>query len=171
MVSNISTTANGSAHTNGTHSSLPSSKSPALELVHPTKEELLSIWGQNGAEWRGALSMSAYLRRELHLSSQDQTKDGGITYWILIDTSANDRTILSACESYRKKAIVVRDGKTKDVVSHGIGSVYCPPECRRRGYAARMMKELGEKLKTWQVGEKKECMFSILYSDIGKVST
>jgi len=30
---------------------------------------------------------------------------------------------------------------------------------------------LGEKLKTWQVGEKKECMFSILYSDIGKVST
>ena len=55
-----------------------------------------------------------------------------------------------------------------EVVTHGIGSVFCSPEYRGKGYASRMMRELGPILNTWQTDEKKSCAFSILYSDIGK---
>jgi hypothetical protein len=162
---------NGRNGTNGTLLDLPDKRCPTLAIVHPTEEEKLAIWKKNGAEWRGALSMEAYLRREKHLANQPQTKDGGISYWILVDTAAKNRVVLSACDTYRKKALVARNGKVEQVVSHGIGSVFCPPECRRRGYAGAMMKMLGEKLRTYQAteGGKEECAFSILFSDIGKV--
>ncbi|KAJ4361632.1 hypothetical protein N0V95_001709 [Ascochyta clinopodiicola] len=62
---------------------LPKGDSPTLALVHPTKDEQLIQSKLNGAEWRGALSPSAYLRRETTLSQQALTKEGGITYWIL----------------------------------------------------------------------------------------
>ena len=57
----------------------------------------------------------------------------------------------------------------KDVVSHGIGSVFCNPEYRRRGYAQRMMEELGKMLDTWNQERGKKTEFTVLYSDIGKV--
>jgi hypothetical protein len=79
------------------------------------------------------------------------------------------RPILASCESLRKRALVrTADGQVKEVITHGIGSVFCDPKYRGRGYAGRMLQELGEKLKTWQSDEGKECLFSILYSDIGK---
>ncbi|KAJ9648110.1 hypothetical protein H2199_001887 [Coniosporium tulheliwenetii] len=131
-------------------SDLPDSTSPTLALVHPTKEELLQQSIKNGASWRGALSIEAYLRREDHLAQQELTKDGGITWWALVDTAAEKRSVLSGCETLRKKALLAQDGTVKDVLCHGIGSVFCPLEFRRRGYAARMMKELGKKLQTWQ---------------------
>ena len=37
-----------------------------------------------------------------------------------------------------------------------------------RGYAARMMGALGEKLQHWQA-EEHDSLFSVLFSDIGKV--
>lgn len=148
---------------------LPDKKSPTLALLHPTEKEKLAIWTKNGASWRGALSLEAYLRREKHLANQEFTKDGGITYWILVDTASEDRVILSSCESYRKKAFVTQNGNIEEVVTHGVGSVFCPPECRGRGYAGVMMRKLGEELKTWQAPAGKGCAFSILYSDIGKV--
>lgn len=40
---------------------------------------------------------------------------------------------------------------------------------RGKGYAARMMKELGTKLDTWQQEDGKRADFTVLYSDIGKV--
>lgn len=58
-----------------------------------------------------------------------------------------------------------------EAVSHGIGSVFCYPEYRGKGYASRMMTELGEVLKGWQAEEsreKREVVFSKLYSDIGR---
>lgn len=143
---------------------------PTLGLVHPTDEELRAQWKKNGAAWKGALSLEAYMRREVHLASQDLTRNGGITYWALVDTAAKDRIILSGCETLRKKALVAQSGKVKDVICHGIGSVFCPPELRRRGYAARMMKELAKALETWQAAGT-ECLFSVLWSDIGKVSS
>ena len=95
---------------------LPHGSSPDLALVHPTREEELIQFNLNAAEWRGALSQEAYLRRENHLSKQDQTKDGGISYWILIDKSAKHNPLdptssarlpLASCETYRKKALEV----------------------------------------------------------------
>ncbi|KAF2433901.1 hypothetical protein EJ08DRAFT_582822 [Tothia fuscella] len=150
--------------------SLPDKNSPTLTLVHPTEEEKLATFKKNGLEWRGALSLEAYIRREHHLADQSHTKDGGISHWILIDSASKDRTILSSCETYRRRALVARNGKVEEVVSHGIGSVFCAPECRKRGYAGKMMKLLGEELKNHQAKEhgKKNCAFSILYSDIGK---
>lgn len=153
---------------------LRSHTSPTLALVSPTEEEKLVCWKLNGASWRGALSLPSYLRREEHLANQAFTRNGGITYWILVDTAASTpasspRTILASCESLRKKALLAtKDGKVEEVVSHGIGSVFCRPEFRGRGYAGRMMKELGEKLEGWQHQEGSRISFTVLYSDIGK---
>lgn len=158
---------------------IPKGDSQTLALVHPTEEEQLIQSKLNGAEWRGALKLSAYLRREITLSQQALTKEGGITYWILVDTAlkvnpldptSGTRLPLASCETYRKKALAWRDGKLQEVVSHGVGSVFCGQHLRGRGYAQRMMKELRKALQTHQADDK-ECLFTILYSDIGKVST
>ncbi|KAF3043470.1 hypothetical protein E8E12_009119 [Didymella heteroderae] len=155
---------------------LPKGDSPSLALVHPTEEEQLIQSKLNGAEWRGALSPSAYLRREIALSQQALTKEGGITYWILVDTALENNPLnpksgtrlpLASCETYRKKALVWRDERLQEVVSHGVGSVFCGQHLRGRGYAQRMMTELAKALQTHQT-EDKECLFTILYSDIGK---
>ncbi|KAI8936334.1 hypothetical protein NX059_006748 [Plenodomus lindquistii] len=151
--------------------------SPTLALVHPTEEEKLIQFKLNGAEWRGALSLEAYLRREALLAKQALTKDDGISYWILVDTSLSNNPLdpdsgtrlpLASCESYRKKALVWQDGKLQEVITHGIGSVFCANHLRKRGYAQRMMQELGKTLKTHQTTNENDCLFSILYSDIGK---
>ncbi|KAF9696064.1 hypothetical protein EKO04_006076 [Ascochyta lentis] len=156
---------------------LPKGDSPTLALVHPTEEEQLIQSKLNGAEWRGALSHSAYLRREATLSQQALTKEGGITYWILVDTALKNNPLdpnsgtrlpLASCETYRKKALVWRDGKLQEAVSHGIGSVFCGQHLRKRGYAQRLMAEVGKALRTHQTDEKRECLFTVLYSDIGK---
>ncbi|KAF1964894.1 hypothetical protein BU23DRAFT_561529 [Bimuria novae-zelandiae CBS 107.79] len=156
---------------------LPHGSSPDLILVHPTQEEKLIQFKLNGEEWRGALSQEAYLRREDVLSQQDQTRDGGISYWILIDKNAkvnpldptsSARLPLASCETYRKKALVWQDGELKETICHGIGSVFCAPHLRGRKYAQRMMQELGETLRTYQTDEKTDSMFSVLFSDIGR---
>ena len=156
---------------------LPNGNSPTIALVNPTEEEQLIQSKLNGAEWRGALSPAAYLRREATLSQQALTKDGGITYWILVDTALENNPLdpesgtrlpLASCETYRKKALVWQDGKLQEVVSHGVGSVFCGQHLRKRGYAQRMMRELGKTLRTHQT-DGKECLFTILHSDIGKV--
>ncbi|KAH7095874.1 hypothetical protein FB567DRAFT_42359 [Paraphoma chrysanthemicola] len=156
---------------------LPRGDSPTLQLVHPTEEEKLIQFNLNGAEWRGALSIPAYLRREDVLSNQALTQDGGISYWILVDTSlkgnpldpsSGARLPLASCETYRKKALVWNDGKLQETICHGIGSVFCASHLRGRGYAQRMMRELGKALRTYQTGDGVECLFSVLYSDIGK---
>jgi hypothetical protein len=153
---------------------------PSLALVHPTEAEKQIQFNLNGSEWRGALSLPAYLRREATLSQQTLTRDGGISYWILVDTSlpnnpldpdSGTRLPLASCETYRKKALVWQKGELKEVICHGIGSVFCANHLRKRGYAQRMMTELGKALKTYQTEDGQECLFSILYSDIGKVDS
>ena len=155
---------------------LPPSDSPILSLLHPTKEEQAFIWKLNGEVWRGSLSPEAYARRELHLSNQELTQNGGITSWVLVDaskpnpTSSIPRVILASCESYRKRALIAKTaGNLQEVISHGIGSVFTNPKHRGRGYGARMMKELGIKLDQWQQKEGVKATFTVLYSDIGKV--
>lgn len=151
----------------------PSSDSPSLALVHPTADEKSAIRRLTSDEWRGPLSRSAYFRREEFIHSQPLTRDGGVTFWALVDTSTHTftaRRVIASCETYRKRALVTKgNGKVEDVVSHGIGNVFCDPQLRGRGYAARMMKEIGEKLYTWQQDDGIKVDFTVLYSDIGKV--
>lgn len=154
---------------------LPSSSSPSLTLVHPTQEEKFKTWQLNGEAWAGQLSPPAYYRREEYLEGQALTRNGGITHWILVDSAGapNERRILASCESLRKRALVARaekdgSGDVEEVVSHGIGSVFCDPKFRGKGYARRMIEELAKKLDTWQQPNGKRTDFTVLYSDIGK---
>jgi len=152
--------------------SLPSSDSATLALLHPTPEENLAATKVNGLSWRGPLCLEAYIRREKHLANQALTRDGGITFWILVNTSetSTPRTVLASCETVRKRVLIRRqDGRVEDSIAHGIASVFCNPDLRGRGYARRMIQELGNALDTWQHAERKIADFTVLFSDIGKV--
>lgn len=156
---------------------LPHSSSLHLGLVHPTEEEKLAIWRLNGKSWAGRLDIETYIRREKLLADQAFTRDNGITYWILTDTTKapNEREILASCESLRKRALIATaerngEGGVEEIVSHGIGSVFSDPRYRRRGYAGRMIDELAKKLDTWLQPAGMRADFTVLYSDIGKVS-
>jgi hypothetical protein len=150
---------------------LPSSTSSAVHLTHPTPEERKVTWTLSSRNWGVALSLDDYLEREEHLMSTPLSRNSGITHWILtpISSAPNSRPILATCETLRKRALVrTADGAIRDVITHGIGSVFADPKHRGRGYAGRMLRDVGERLKTWQTSEGTECLFSILYSDIGK---
>ena len=153
---------------------LPSSTSTTLVLTPATNEEKVASWNLNSSIWRGALSHDAYLAREVHLGSQALTRNSGITYWVLVDSSEDTtnkpRTILASCETLRKRALVARKGReVEEVISHGVGSVFCRDEFRGKGYAGRMMEELGKNLDEWQQQSGRKTEFTVLYSDIGKV--
>ena len=157
--------------------SLPPADSPTLSLVRPTLIEKRHIDSTNGQAWKGRLSLPSYIRREEFLSSQALTRGGGITVWILVDTAepalaeSHPRRILASCESIRKRAFIkLHGGEVREVISHGIASVFCDSVYRRRGYARRMLVELGKKLDTWQQREGQRTTFTVLYSDIGKVN-
>lgn len=149
---------------------LPSKDSPDIHLVEATHEEIDALQHANSDEWKGALNLEQYLRREEHLSQQELTKDGGLITWVLVhQQDANGpRQVLCSCETIRKKALAAKDGKVEDVWCHGVCSVFCPPEFRGKGYAGRMIAELGRTLERLQVKDNKTALFSVLYSDIGK---
>lgn len=153
----------------GSLENLPDYQSPSLQLVNPTPEERIAVWTMNSVAWKGALSLSDYLEREKYLTTVPLACKEGITHWILVDSSLppNARPILGSCESLRKRALVAQNGTLTEVITHGIGSVFCNPEYRGRKYASRMLSELGRILRTWQTDSKTDCKFSILYSDIG----
>ncbi|RFU32067.1 hypothetical protein B7463_g4244, partial [Scytalidium lignicola] len=155
---------------------LPDANAPSLHLSHPTEEEKLATWKQNYVNWGVALSEEEYIGRERYLQTVPLNRDGGVTHWILVDKtlSPNNRAILAVCESLCKRALVKHKGtgQVKEIITHGIGSVFCNPQYRGRGYASRMLRELGETLRIWQLDAsikgREECAFSVLWSDIGK---
>jgi len=151
----------------------PSSQSGDLLLVPATPVEYVQTAQLNADEWRGPLTLEQYLDREKHLQSQDLTKDGRITGWILTSSTLppnadSTRPILASCETIPVAAYIARNGHLDRVTAHGIGSVYTRPEHRGKGYAGRMMTELGKQLETWQQPNGKKGSFSVLYSDIGQ---
>ena len=150
---------------------LPDKNSPHVRLVVATPEELLAQTTANSVEWKGILpSVESYNRREAVLINQDLTRDGGLTPWLLVyDPPDGPRQVLCGCESLRKRALISDGGYTSDLVAHGIAGVFCPPPNRGKGYAGRMMAELGKVLETWQIPPGQKHTFSVLYSDIGKV--
>ncbi|KAL2121163.1 hypothetical protein VTJ04DRAFT_5190 [Mycothermus thermophilus] len=173
---------------------LPDASSPELVLVHPTPAELARTWRHTYPKWGSALPREQdYLEREAYLTTAPLGRDGGLTRWILTvrGMKPGERPILSSCESLRKRAVVARPQKNKkkvngtteedkksgeeevvvvDGIAHAIGSVFTEPAYRGRGYASRMMREVGEKLRTWQAERtgSPRTLFSVLYSDIGK---
>lgn len=152
------------------HIDLPKRDSPDLQLVVATPEENIAQQHANSTEWRGALSLEQYLRREEHLSNQELTKDDGLTAWMLVyqPDGNGKRQVLCGCETIKKEALVSKQGKVEDAIAHGVCSVFCPPEFRGKGYAGRMIAELGKALKDWQTDGRKQVLFSVLFSDIGK---
>lgn len=151
--------------------SLPAGDSPDLILVPATPEERISSIKLNSIAWKGPLDVDTYIARENHLYGQRLTRDG-LTCWLLVDRNEPEgqRTILSSCETYQKKALLAYDGKVEDTATHGVGSVYCRPEFRGKGYAKRMLEELSERLDTWKMEKEPRgrALFTILFSDIGK---
>ena len=153
---------------------LPPSTSPDLYLTHPTPAECQRIWGFVYDSWGDALDLDQFLAESEHLLTVPLARDGGMTLWILVDKNLphDERPILASCETFKKKGLLAREGANdgvQDVVLHGIASVFCDPAYRGRGYAQRMMREIGQVLKTWQVEEGETCVGSLLYSDIGTV--
>lgn len=144
-------------------------------ILEPANQvEYEQTWRLNADEWRGFLSEPSYLDRELFLANAEICKDGGATAWILTTEAGRlplaedgSRPILASCETNRKNAYVAKDGKLEKVISHGIGSVYTRREYRGKGYAAKMVSELGNKLDNFQQLKNKKGRFSVLYSDIG----
>ncbi len=174
--------------------SLPLSTSPSLQLAQATDAERLTCWTLNSVHWGGDLPLPTCLRRREHLGDQPATRDGKLTYWVLVDslqqpTPGDPRCILASCETFRKEALVSRPGPAgtgrliEDAICHGVGSVFCREEFRGRGYAGRMMEELRRELLRQTntdlgtdadrdgSGRSSKPRFSILYSDLGKVSS
>lgn len=152
---------------------LPSSKSDELELVVATFAEHMQTSRLNGNEWKGPLTIEQYLKREKHLLAQDLTKDGKEVAWLLTSArlpvdECGSRSILASCETIPMQAFVARNGELKQVLVHGIGSVFTRSEHRGKSYASRMMVELGKKLETFQQPNGDRSPFSVLYSDIGQ---
>ncbi|KAK3324073.1 hypothetical protein B0T19DRAFT_443511 [Cercophora scortea] len=163
---------------------LPSASSPSLILTHPTAAERSRIWASTHPMWGPALTLDGYLSREAYLTTVPLAKEGGVTHWILTDGSQppDVRPLLSSCETLRKRALSAcaststpTDVTVVDGIAHGLGSVFTDEQYRGRGYASRMMQELGKRLRTWQVSTNNNngsspphALFSVLYSDIGK---
>ena len=149
---------------------LPDSSSPKLCLRHPVPEENVRLWTLTSAVWKDALTLPLYLEESSFLSTVPLAKDGGMTQWVLVDQNLppNQRALLASCESFRKRCLVSDpQGNVTEYITHGVASVFCNPEYRRRGYATRLMRELTKVFPGWQTDEKK-CIASVLYSDIGR---
>lgn len=165
---------------------LPSAESPDLILAESTKAELQHVWALHHPMWGPALTLENYLNREEFLMTVPLAKNGGVTHWILTDRNGtpDNRPIYASCESLRKRALASRldaEGQVvlQEGIAHGIASVFTNPAYRGKGYASRMMADLGPKLKEWSEGRKEPkdgddaavmtpSLFSVLYSDIGK---
>ncbi|KKY27077.1 hypothetical protein UCRPC4_g01302 [Phaeomoniella chlamydospora] len=149
---------------------LPDSSSAELCLRHPEPEENVTLWKLTSDSWKDALTIPLYLEESPFLMTVPLAKDGGMAQWVLVDqnNAPNQRTLLASCESFRKRSLVSDpEGKVTEYITHGVASVYCNPEYRRRGYATRMMRELAKVFPDWQTDQNK-CIASVLYSDIGK---
>ncbi|KAI4208517.1 MAG: hypothetical protein LQ346_000027 [Caloplaca aetnensis] len=149
---------------------LPDSDSCELQLAQATPQECAQIWSSTSVSWKDALTVPVYLQEQLLLSDVPLARNGGMTIWILVEKNLppDHRRIFCSCESFLKHSLMTDTNcKVENVIIHGIASVFCPLEYRRRGYAARHMKELARALCKWH-SHRARVVGSVLYSDIGK---
>ncbi|OAQ89975.1 Acyl-CoA N-acyltransferase [Purpureocillium lilacinum] len=158
-----------------------------LVLAHPNDDEQVRTWTHTHPSWGPSYPLDVYLARERELLTVPLARDGGIRQWILTtpspasasatggtssesSSSNNNRPVLSSCETLRKRALVRSPGQptVRDVHAHGVASVFTYPEFRRKGYAARMLDQLGKKLADDEARQPGDAAFSVLFSDIGK---
>ncbi|KAI1394008.1 uncharacterized protein F4822DRAFT_33509 [Hypoxylon trugodes] len=156
---------------------LPEATAASLILTHPTEDEKRRTWTLNHKEWGGALTLQEYLKREPYLTTVPLSRDGGMTHWILTDSSwtvenGGDRPVLASCESISKRVLVAspNDTTVREGIGHGVGSVFTYPEFRGYRYAGRMLNELGPALRKWrtEIHNGQDAICSALWSDIGK---
>jgi predicted N-acetyltransferase YhbS len=105
------------------------------------------------AAWGQRLTVDQFVDREERLRAHRWSRENMRT-WLLRE----GRQIVASCETFRMVSFV--RGRTG--WSHGVASVYVAPELRGRGYAARMMQALIDRLST-EAG----VHASILFSDVG----
>lgn len=152
--------------------SLPNISDASVCLASARKDEQLHTWNFTHGPWSSGLPLELYLEREAYLLTVPLARDGGLSPWILTDSSVSpeNRPILSTCETIRKRALYrdPADGQVKDVVAHGVASVFTYTELRGHRYASKMMAELGNHLAKQQAAKEGDAQFSILFSDIGK---
>ncbi|PYI22645.1 hypothetical protein BO99DRAFT_306317, partial [Aspergillus violaceofuscus CBS 115571] len=136
---------------------------PTLTLHPATLAEHATATHLNSTAWKTPLTTTTYLAREQALLSQPLAANGNLTCWILIDPT-NPGQILSACETYRRRALVARHGTLHEVTGYGIANLYSRPELRRQGYASRMLRALMRRLAGPGAGDAR---FVMGYSEIG----
>lgn len=149
--------------------SLPEVNSPSITLTTPSPSEQLEIWTATHAPWGPGLTLQQYIDREEYLVNIGLARNGGLSPWMLTTTDS-PRSVLSSCETLRKR-VIYRDPKTgtvKEVLGHGVASVFTYDQCRGKGYASKMMQLLGEHLAAQQAAKDGDAQLSVLYSDIGK---
>ncbi|CAG8448095.1 15565_t:CDS:10 [Acaulospora colombiana] len=147
-----------------------------LMLLEATPEQAIMTNQNSYATWGyPQLTLEQYLEREKLLANQEFTGEN-FKVWVLMsrkeqqehqgknDASANNNpTILSACETFKRKALIVdRSGEVIETICYGIASVFTPPHLRNKGYASTMMKLL-----TGILEKQFKADFSFLFSDIG----
>ncbi|CAG8433673.1 10401_t:CDS:2 [Diversispora eburnea] len=157
-----------------------------LLLVKATPEQAIIANQTSYIEWgHPELTLEQYLEREKILENLEFTRDN-FQVWILISKKEQQQestpTILSACETFKRKALIkdittittdkleklreVDDeeggGNVKEIICYAIASVFTPPNFRNKGYASSMLKLLSDIL----VKELK-AEFSFLFSNIG----
>lgn len=141
---------------------LQSIKPSEIIFTKATPKQQTLAWELNGVSWAKPMSIENYITREAHLSSQDLTKDGKCTYWVLV-LKDDPGSIIASCESTRKTLYIREPGQELRVGnSYAIASVYTNPDYRRLGMASLMLKRLQEEMD-------KDSDASALYSDIGKI--
>ncbi|KAI5290820.1 hypothetical protein KEM52_000338 [Ascosphaera acerosa] len=162
---------------------LPDADSPAVVLVHPTEHEKQAYRRLTAPEWAGRLSVEEYFERERRVEQRPHGR-GALVGWILTHAGLppDRRPIYATCETFALPAWVAENGAVRAAQAYGIGSVYCPKQFRGKRYATRMITELGRVLAKEREREKRQqfnetttaagvdhpCIFSILWSDIGK---
>lgn len=153
------------------YENLPPVSSPTIILTVPTESEQRRIWRATHSHWGAAVPIEDYVDREVALLEAPLARNGGLTPWMLTDGSLapDSRPILSSFETYRKRALVAgKDGTVKEVTSYGVASVYTFTECRKKGYARKMMELFAEQLRAAQEKKEGDAALSVLWSDIGK---
>ncbi|KAI9887892.1 MAG: hypothetical protein M1823_000280 [Watsoniomyces obsoletus] len=151
--------------------------SDQLTFRRATVGEKLITWTRNFTSWAGPLSrIEDYLVRETINGTQDVTKDGRITYWVLTSRAippghedddgeeVDPDEIFAAVETLERPALVkTKDGHVREDKAFGIASVFTHPRCRKQGIATILLKHLA----SW-LDNQTDVPFTALYSDVGK---
>ncbi|KAF8899640.1 hypothetical protein CPB84DRAFT_1780294 [Gymnopilus junonius] len=171
-----------------------------LTLFPATKAQVIESRKRSFASWGRGATLEQYLARDARSDNHEVSKDGRLVTWVLARRdNAKGLNFLCSCETFKRDGLAViptSSTHAKLVTGYGIASVFTPPQIRKKGYAAHMMRllhwvlaprstlperfpeqlwgempsrALWEKADAEQVpqGHGDNAVFSVLYSDIG----